>query len=59
MDVYGELLEEQRYVDTLKMGTTVDQVGYGAQEMVHVLGTGPPDWNWVEFGPFTMLQLRW
>jgi len=49
MDEYGELPEEG-LVDTLKMMTPVDQVGYGVQEMFHVPGAGPPDWDWVEFG---------
>ncbi len=49
MDEFGELPEEG-LVDTLEMGTPVDQVGYGVQEMFHVPGTGPPDWDWVEFG---------
>ncbi len=49
MDTYGELPEEG-LVDTLEMKATVDQIGYGVQEMFHVPGTGPPDWDWVEFG---------
>lgn len=49
MDTYGELPEEG-LVDTLEMMTTVDQVGYGVQEMFHVPGAGPPDWDYTEFG---------
>jgi len=49
MDDYGELPEEG-LVDTLKMMTSVDQVGYGVQEMFHVPGAGPPDWDYVESG---------
>lgn len=48
MDVYGELPEEN-LVDTLEMKTTVDQVGYGVQEMFHVPGA-PPYWDYIEFG---------
>jgi secreted trypsin-like serine protease len=46
---YGELPEEG-LVDTLKMKTDVDQVGYGVQEMFHVPGTGPPGWGYVVDG---------
>jgi secreted trypsin-like serine protease len=49
MDEYGELPTEG-LVDTLKMKTTVDQIGYGVQMMVHVPGTGPPYWDYIEFG---------
>jgi len=49
MDDYGELPEEG-LVDTLEMMIPVDQVGYGVQEMVHVPGAGPPDWDYIEFG---------
>jgi len=49
MGEYGELPEEG-LVDRLEMMAPVDQVGYGVQEMFHVPGAGPPDWDWVEFG---------
>jgi secreted trypsin-like serine protease len=49
MDTYGELPEEG-LVDTLEMNVPVDQIGYGVQMMVHVPGTGPPYWDYIEFG---------
>lgn len=49
MDEYGELPEEG-LVDTLKMKTDVDLVGYGVQEMIHVPGGGPPYWDYIDFG---------
>jgi secreted trypsin-like serine protease len=48
-DRYG-VLPEEGFVDTLKIKTDVDQVGYGVQEMFHVPGTGAPYWDYVEFG---------
>jgi len=41
VDTYGEL-PDAGLVDTLKVMTDVDLVGYGVQEMIH--GGGPPYW---------------
>ena len=49
MSAYGTL-PAVGLVDTLGMGATVDQVGYGVQTSALVPSAGPPYWDWIDFG---------